>query len=301
MGKVEVAAASSMPPRTKPGHDRLKPTSWTGKLMLRMSTLPDEGLGVVPGSGAMVIYNVEGQEQTVEACSRRHGMPIIPGTSVKGSIRTLYELLTGSCNINDFRSRCRGGRGNDRVCAACALFGHLGYAGRLGFDDAVPESGGSVDMMVVDVPVAWTPRSSRASYRLYDGKPALGADGEAPRDFIQVELFAGAFLGRMRFRNAEPVEMGRLFLALGLGEGALSFTPKLGGKKFDGQGAVKVEVAGVTLSQCGKLGCATEMEGDEALKWVAEQISTAKSDRSWDWPQVERGLTKLARRLQEGY
>jgi hypothetical protein len=300
MGKLETESLSRLPRRKAPPHHRMHPQAFTGRMTLRLSTLDDDSLGLIPGTGSVVLYQVQNEQHTVESCARRQGRPIVPGTSLKGAFRTMYEMLTGSCNVTEFRARCQG-YGRNEVCPACSLFGHLGYAGRLAFDDAVPEDDDAVRVRLIEVPVAWGPRRSHGSFRLYNGKPALGQDGAEPRDWVSTELYQGRFRCQVRFRNVEPQELGRLFLTLGLGGGDLSFFPKLGGKKFDGQGAVRIEVLGITLRHNQGLGGQQLHQGPDAATFVTDQIIKAQQDRSWKWNEVEPLLAKLATRLKEGY
>jgi CRISPR/Cas system CSM-associated protein Csm3 (group 7 of RAMP superfamily) len=96
------------------------------------------------------------------------GQPVVPGTSLKGAMRSIYEAITHSCVWNGQTAykenpeklpRALQPRGYPRdvivrierpppslaarcdpkalaLCPACGLFGALGYRGRVGFQDA---------------------------------------------------------------------------------------------------------------------------------------------------------------------
>ena len=63
----------------------------------------------------------------------------LPGSAVKGMIRSVYEAVTSSCVLNSPRelpskvgilSACDS---NDNLCPACSIFGRLSYKGKLSF------------------------------------------------------------------------------------------------------------------------------------------------------------------------
>jgi CRISPR/Cas system CSM-associated protein Csm3 (group 7 of RAMP superfamily) len=139
-------------------------TGLWGDLTLRLTASQP----IVIGNG--VVGRVDGKPARLMATNAA-GHPVVPGSSLKGSIRANYEAITRSCVWNgrttyferpDKLPKALGGGsgGRDvpvridnppvalrqgctthgdapRLCPACGLFGALGYKGRLGFEDGV--------------------------------------------------------------------------------------------------------------------------------------------------------------------
>lgn len=203
-------------------------TGRSGKVELVFETLP--GRWVSPGTGRIEMLGAAGAERLVLAAARRAGQPVLPGSGIKGAVRTIFELITSSCTPFDDGGTCC-------TCAACSLFGCIGrggHRGRLGFDDAVAgEVRGTVEL----VPVPFQPHAERTpgDVRLYDLRPK-----ESPERELAREAYRGAFAGRMSVDSAAEAELGRVGLALGLGPEEVAFPLRLGGVRYDGQGAVRV-------------------------------------------------------------
>jgi hypothetical protein len=176
---------------------------------------------------------------------------VLPGTGIKGAVRTVYEMITGSCDPFDRDSACR----PTRCCDACRVFGRLGYLGRAGFGDAVAEHERAVTASIERVPVPHPPHGT-ANLRCYDL-----ASSAHPR-LQPRQVYRGSFAGALSFRALTAGELGRLLLCLGLGpEPEARFALRLGGVRYDGQGAVRAEPLSLRLAT-GALG--RETPGPEA-------------------------------------
>ena len=134
-------------------HDRWLPDRLTGAIELSFETLKDRF--VSPGTGRLALSGSEGSEIVVKKAARSKDRPIVPGSGIKGAVRTLYELLSFSCNPFDFKAGCKG----HRLCDACSLFGARGHLGRVSFSDAIPD--GSVSVVVRHFPSAMNPMARR--------------------------------------------------------------------------------------------------------------------------------------------
>ncbi len=76
----------------------------------------------------------------VKGLIKDNGIPIIPGSSLKGAIRSVAEAISYSCFLerrSDFKP-CQVEKETDSACVACGIFGAMGYMGRIGFTQAVP-------------------------------------------------------------------------------------------------------------------------------------------------------------------
>ncbi|HEX9730763.1 MAG TPA: RAMP superfamily CRISPR-associated protein [Thermoanaerobaculia bacterium] len=197
-------------------HDRLDADLGSGVIELDVETLSP----VHVGSGTFGIF----QGQLVKELMRRAGEPIVPGSSIKGMCRQVYEVLTDSAS--PFREMYRKSRPQP-LSAAGALFGALGYQGRIGFDDAVLKA--DVELIRIELSVAYPPQREKG--RRFYGR--LPEDARQPRKIPALAIPPGVTLSTaLRFRNLERREVGGVLLSLGVA----SFTPKLGGGKYDDYG-----------------------------------------------------------------
>src|SRR5262245_32739548 len=124
-----------------PPHHRWQKGLLTGYLRLTLE-IP-EGQFVSPSTGRLTLTSRGTTELVAQEASRAAGTPVIPGSGIKGAVRTVYELLSFSCDpfawSNPERRRAQTNHCTARACCdACSLFGVLGRSGRVGFDDARP-------------------------------------------------------------------------------------------------------------------------------------------------------------------
>jgi hypothetical protein len=168
------------------------------------------------------------------------GLPVLPGSSLKGAVRQVYELLTPSCRLaRGAACRVKTKDSEPRVCPACSLFGAAGLGGRLAFGEAEPAPGAGPRL--VKTPVAWQPRRwEEGTVRVYDRQKAVGEDRAPAREVEPTWAVSGPFRSRLRLVNASAEELGLLFASLGLGAPTPSI--RLGGKKYHGLGAVDVQL-----------------------------------------------------------
>ncbi|HEX3532156.1 MAG TPA: RAMP superfamily CRISPR-associated protein [Thermoanaerobaculia bacterium] len=223
-----------------PPHDQWDKDRLTGSASFLLATLPGRFLS--PGSGRLGVSGAGAEEIAAQQVARRAGMPVVPGSGIKGAVRTLFELLTFSCD--PFSKGCSA----TECCPTCSLFGIAGWSGRVSFSDAVPAHDGAVRVEVRKVPTPWKPDPAKTGgdFRLYDQREATMHDKERdvwlprPKELAR-EVLTGELRMRLVFWNATSEELGRLLFAMGLGtDEAVRFDLRLGGVKYDGQGGVKV-------------------------------------------------------------
>jgi hypothetical protein len=284
-----------------PPHDRWSEGLLTGSLRLRIE-IP-EGQFVTPSTGRLTLTSKGGVDVVAQEVARAAGTPVIPGSGIKGAVRTLYELLSFSCDPfawNDpERRRTLGTRCVPRACCdACSLFGVLGRSGRVGFDDAKPAKPDAVRVEVREVPTPWTPQKPEGDVSLYDFKEATLFDRDRKVHVVRTkelsrEVFLGTFETRMMFWNVEREELGRLLLSMGIGaDDATKFFLRLGGVKYDGKGAVSVRPLALALASPSR----TTMEGERCTEEAKGWIEAARAS-SWAapfWPK----LTEVAELLR---
>jgi len=280
------------------GQDKLDARLLSGTLELTLHTLTP----VHVGSGYSDFIKAGNQEYLAalqaskpireDGTTRRRYL--IPGSSIKGAVRSIVEAITRSCiRITQGRHRPYIPQGyggcmsvND-LCIACRLFGAQDYQGHVSFEDAVAPKG---SLVLLGTPLLWTParggrglpprylERDRAKGRKFyrHARPPSGAD---PRACIK----SGAELPlRIHFLNLSEAELGVLLTALGQ-HPKHPFPIKLGGGKPVGLGSVQVVCRQITLLQgadslkaTGRLGQARTLEGSDLNAFI-ERCANAAS------------------------
>ena len=269
---------------------------------LRLSLEIPKGQFVSPSTGRLTLVSQGAEEVVAQEAARAAGTPVIPGSGIKGAVRTLYELLSFSCDPFAWADRSRrteASRCSARSCCdACSLFGVLGRNGRVGFDDARPAGPDAVRVEVQQVPVPWTPQKPEGDVSLYDFQEATVFDRDRKVSVKQLkelsrEVFLGTFETRMTFWNVSVEELGRLLLSLGMGaDEATQFWLRLGGVKYDGKGAVRVQPRRLILASPERKSLESDSLQAQATVWIEAARTSAWAGPFW--PKLEE-VAKLLR------
>ena len=279
------------------GQDKLNPCLLSGTLELTLRTLTPVhvGLGysdfVTAGNQEYLAALQASKPIREEGTTRRRYL--IPGSSIKGAVRSIVEAITRSCiRITQGRHRPYIPQGyggcmsvND-LCIACRLFGAQDYQGHVSFEDAVAPKG---SLVLLGTPLLWTPaRGGRGlPPRYLQGNQARGRkfyaharppSGVDPRACIK----SGAELPlRIHFLNLSEAELGVLLTALGQHPDH-RFPIKLGGGKPVGLGSVQVIPQRINLLQgadalkaTGRLGQAKTLAGDDLNDFLTQCANAA--------------------------
>ena len=237
------------------GQDKLDARLLSGTLELTLCTLTPVHVGLgysdfIKAGNQEYLAALQASKPVREndAVRRRY---LIPGSSIKGAVRSIVEAITRSC-IRITQSRHRpyipqgygGCMSVNDLCIACRLFGAQGYQGHVSFEDAVAPKG---SLVLLGTPLLWTParggrglppryldRNHAKGRKFYrHASPPSGAD---PRACIKSRAELPL---RIHFLNLSEAELGVLLTALGL-HPKHSFPIKLGGGKPVGLGSVQV-------------------------------------------------------------
>jgi len=210
-------------------HERLVPGTLSGWLALEMTLI--DHLHV--GSGATVLYEELVRATVVQIVDDGGFAPIVPGSSIKGAVRSVAEVLLG------------GGGPDDRDVSETAVGGLFGYvkgrdtfASRIPFDDARPVEA-EPHMGVAKLPRAFPPR--KAAGRRFYQQPRGGLRSDVPYEIVPR---GEVFRSRLHLTNVTEPELGVVLLSLGVDR---TFALRLGGGKFAGLGRVAVRVHGGTI------------------------------------------------------
>jgi hypothetical protein len=285
------------------GQDKLNPCLLSGTLELTLRTLTPVhvGLGysdfVTAGNQEYLAALQASKPVREEGTTRRRYL--IPGSSLKGTVRSIVEAITRSCiRITQDRTQGRhrpyipqgysGCMSVNDLCIACRLFGAQDYQGHVSFEDAVAPRG---SLVLLGTPLLWTPaRGGRGlPPRYLQGNQARGRkfyrharppSGVDPRACIK----SGAELPlRIHFLNLSEAELGVLLTALGQ-HPKHPFPIKLGGGKPVGLGSVQIILNRVTLLQgvdalkaTGRLGQAKTLAGDDLNDFLTQCANAASA------------------------
>lgn len=179
---------------------------------------------------------------------------IIPGSSLKGTIRSVYEAITNSTLGVVGRDKSKiprerlSSRDNKKLCPAERVFGAMDWQGLVSFNDAKCEKQQSA---VGFMPSLYRPRPDRKAY--YQGKNVAGrkfyynfsrAVDKGQNRGIPVQQ-AGTeyiFTTQIQYKNLTEAELGTLLVILGQDENN-KIALKIGGGKPIGMGTVTTEVS----------------------------------------------------------
>lgn len=205
----------------------------------------------------------------VQGIVMNQGRPVLPGSSIKGMIRSIYEAVTYSCLLNSkigwfkkedeetyFPTAQRRSCTGPHICPACQLFGFTGkeHVGKslVQFADFVLQGDPQQWLAEERVPSLYGPLRDRGAIKKYlddekllqrkfytHGQPQNHGDGR----FLVIQPGA-EFRGRLHYEHVTDQELGRLAFAFGLG--SKGFVLKLGYGKPAYFGSIRFELINVT-------------------------------------------------------
>lgn len=181
----------------------------------------------------------------MKAFVRQNNVRVIPGSSLKGAVRSLIEIFSFACVVSDRplnRRKKQDPRNqdkpfpcpdsNNRICLACKLFGCFGYEGNVQFSGSVQLDD---SYAAVEIPAPYNEGKWFEERRYYPhDTPTQDVANPWPMEAVPQ---GGRFTFAATFRNLTAGELGVLLIALGQGEPALCL--KLGGGKNAGLGSVR--------------------------------------------------------------
>lgn len=275
-----------------------------GQLRLRLVA----GSPLFVGSGEI---GVDGEGRTYFQFARCYDRYIIPGSSLKGAVRGLAELLSPSCmavvDDRSYRKRCFATKQRPplSLCPACGIFGAPGYYGRVGIEDAPVDKGFTrlieqIDHRTEARRFGPSPDRERAfSYRkLYSRDPAQQT---WYREKERLEVLRGVTAEvLLYFRQLREWELGLLTLSLGIAP-EHEFAFKLGGGKNRGMGLVKLQFLEGAYSP-GRgwfLGHWKQVTREILKSWLEAYRVKARSWNSGLWEKIKQVVNKLQEVYEE--
>jgi hypothetical protein len=181
---------------------------------------------------------------------------IIPGSSLNGVVRSVYEAMTNSTlavitskykdKIPPERLPCKDKK---RLCPASRVFGALDWQGLIHFTDARCES---VGFRPGFMPSLYRPRPDQSQKYFQQGRIAgrkfyyhtIRAVDKGQQQGIPVQQAAKEFIftTQLHYRNLTQAELGTLLIVLGQDKPKHPIALKVGGGKPVGMGTMTVEV-----------------------------------------------------------
>jgi CRISPR/Cas system CSM-associated protein Csm3 (group 7 of RAMP superfamily) len=228
------------------GHDAYRPDLLSGEIRLEVTALTP----VHVASGLMELTD-NTKQPLVRGLLRVGDSPVIPGSSLKGSIRAIFEAITPSC-VRITRARelpryMEGCRSKDNLCPGCRIFGAQDFQGLVRFGDLRQVAGGQE---TEKVPQFFKPRTRERLYvggqyvrgRKFYMHGSQQASGNSPIEVCPVD---SRFKGTITFVNMSQAQLGALLVALGQSR-EHGFVPKLGGAKPACFGSLRIGIAALT-------------------------------------------------------
>jgi len=250
------------PPILQPpaGHDRyfIDHIHGTIKLTLTVKTAVHISTGIVAlgtdvgSASALIKTMMQGTERQLT----------IPGSSLKGVVRSMYETITNSTlavvtgkyrnMMPSERLPCKDKR---KLCPASLLFGALDWQGLVQFSDAKCQKASSVTGFM---PSMYRPRPQEGRAYLDGRGKAVGrkfyfhaakaVDGGQRGVPIQQAGTEYTFTTQIQFMNLTQAQLGTLFIVLGQDE-QNPLTLKVGGGKPIGMGTMTITVTSIDQAQ----------------------------------------------------
>lgn len=242
------------------GQERFRDDLISGKLCLALTA--QTSTFVATGTVAMG-SDVNFKADLIKTAVHQDNNLVIPGSSLKGVLRSAYEALTQSClcktkaNLKRtpdyFECKIDARKKKFNVCPACRVFGAMGWQGLISFSDVI---GQSTSKYTEFMPSLYKPEPKNPMYdndgkvagrkfyyhgvkaatskKTSDGKDKKGIDAQkAQQGYI--------FKTAIQFKNLTEAELGTLFLILGQ-DNANKIALKVGGGKPVGMGSLVATV-----------------------------------------------------------
>ena len=279
--------------RNRPAkHDRYQQNRTTGRIHGTIKALTP----IHVGSGIIDFgKHVNQQVELIKSAIRTKGEIVIPGSSLKGAIRSVVEAISKSCvcktrvslprgPLEQFRE-CRKNNRNERLCITCRMFGAMGYQGNIAIHDA-PLIQGNIETR--RVPILERPRRNnqgRPMRKFYKhGEVAIGGTAFEACEVDSIFQFS------VQIDNLSHAEWGLFFTALGK-HPEHPFNLKIGGAKPRCFGSVDFNIDEIHID---------DQQRERYLQWDSQQ-NTVKRDpelQTWMVNCCERAWNSLIQRNQ---
>ena len=227
------------------GHDQYHERHTTGQIHGTIEALSPIHIG----SG---VIDLGKDGELIKTAVRMNESVVIPGSSLKGAIRSAVEAISESCVCKASRdtryamSRLRDFmecRRKERLCIACRIFGAMGFQSNIAIQDALQIDG---QIVTKRVPELYRPRPQRGSRHVPGRKFYMHgevASGETPVEACEI---GSKFRFVVQVDNLTQAEWGLLFAALGHHH-EYPFKLKIGGIKPACFGSISFRIENIQV------------------------------------------------------
>ena len=259
------------------GHHRYHKHHISGKIIGKIKALSPIHIG----SGIIdLAENIGITDQSVELIKtavRRGVNVVIPGSSLKGAIRSVTETITESCvckfdikrvRLQNKYTECD--RKNN-LCVACRMFGGLGFQGKVAIQDASFING---NIVTKHIPPLHPPQRYKVDdrnipmRRFYMHGEVV--EGKTPIEACEVDSI---FQFLVQFNNLTEAELGLFFTALGL-HSEYPFKLKIGGAKPVCFGSVNFQIDEIH---------ADKQTSEKYLNWDFNRVDVKTGEVKNEW------------------
>lgn len=210
---------------------------YSGFINLRIKCITDLHIG----SGYRDFKN---SSVLVQETVKFDGKPIIPGSTLKGTVRGLARAISSSCK-SDRECSIRYDKFTKtnvvNTCITCDMFGIMGKSSKVIFTDFMPED--NVQVTVQKLNMQFGPnvnKDEKEGFKFYETLPnPYNSSSKTEAELIS----AGAsFTGKVFFRELTEEELSLLMYSLSLNKAECrGINLKTGGFKNEGKGEIKAE------------------------------------------------------------
>ena len=202
---------------------------------------------------------------------------IIPGSSIRGAVRSVLEAISNSCVLNTEKGeiaasykKCKFDEGgNPNLCPACRIFGTTGYKGRVSFSDAIPLT--KIKSEIVKIGDLFPPRISKEKRKFYQHKAFSFFETDKPEKgtrFVEAIPKGSKFMFHIDFINMSQEELSLLLYTMGIYQ---DYFIKIGGAKPRCFGTVRFEPKKlIILNSRNPFEEAEVKERDDLSLWIKE-------------------------------
>ena len=278
------------------GHDQYHERHITGQIRGTIEALSPIHIG----SG---VIDLGRDVPLIKTAVRTNENVVLPGSSLKGAIRSAVEAISESCVCKASRNtryalsrdlmECRQ---KERLCIACRMFGSMGFQSNIAIQDA-PQIDGQV--VTKFVPELYRPRPQRRGQHIPGRKfyrHGEVAAGETPVEACEI---GSKFRFVVQVDNLTQAEWGLFFAALGHHH-EYPFKLKIGGIKPACFGSIAFRIENIQIeAQPRKRYLDWHVQSESAI--AGGQLETWKrecTDRATDSLIKRDLLADLARILQ---
>ena len=295
------------------GHNKYQLTNkrFSGKLFLNLTVVSP----VSVNSGITVMGSDLAQQTRNDASARyvarlsliqssvqQNHRLIIPGSSLKGVVRSIYEAITRSClcktdakreEIPNGYSECKD---TSQLCPACVIFGAMNWLGLVHFHDAKYDPNndkpgfdtGLITALFSPKPQAKNEETGEKVYYNRNNKirgrkfyPHSYQEDEEVKPTVRIQQaeLGKRFTTYVNYANLTKMQLGALLIALGQdSENRLGL--KIGSGKAVGMGTMKIDIVKIEQLKMNRYlsysSNSCVLEGNELENFILDAVNSAK-------------------------